>query len=104
MDRYVERPPAQRLTGLVQTVRTSEGRGCTGDASVETTIGHGTVLRSTLAPPPGSPQLAASEREFAAKFADCGADAAGLLVGLDRKGVAQLMRHAFPVHHPEDYA
>ncbi|WP_371799988.1 hypothetical protein OG963_39740 [Streptomyces sp. NBC_01707] len=104
-DGYVERPPAQRLIGPVEAVRTSKGPGLlTGDTSVQITIGHGTVPRTTLAPPPGSPQLAASKEEFAAKVADCGADAPGLLLGLDRKGAAQLMRDTFPVHHPEDYA
>ncbi|MET7527852.1 hypothetical protein [Streptomyces sp900116325] len=104
-DGYLERPLAQGLIGPVETVRTSKCSGLlTGDTSVEITIGHGTVLRTTFAPPPGSPQLAASEKESAAKIADCGADAPGLLVGLDRKGAAQLMRDTFPVHHPEDYA
>ncbi|MGW1736301.1 hypothetical protein [Streptomyces sp. NPDC001999] len=62
------------------------------------------MLRATLALPPGSPELPATEEEFAAKLADRGADVPGLLVGLDRKGAAQLMRDTFPVHHPKDHA
>ncbi|MFD4231339.1 MmgE/PrpD family protein [Streptomyces sp. NPDC058545] len=104
-DGYVERPLAQRLIGLVETVRTPEGSGLlTGDTSVEITTADGTVLRATLALPPGSPALPAAEEEFAAKLADCGADVPGLLVGLDWKGAAQLMRDTFPVHHPKDHA
>ncbi|MFJ3277041.1 MULTISPECIES: hypothetical protein [unclassified Streptomyces] len=57
-DGYVERPPAQRLIGPVEAVRTSKGPGrLTGDTSVEITIGHGTVPRTTLAPPPVSSNL-----------------------------------------------
>lgn len=74
-DGYVERPLAQRLIGLVETVRTPEGSGLlTGDTSVEITIGDGTVLRTTLALPPGSPEHPATEKEFATKLADCEAD------------------------------
>ncbi|MGW5277790.1 hypothetical protein ACWEQP_35900 [Streptomyces sp. NPDC004044] len=62
------------------------------------------MLRTTLALPPSSPELPATEVEFDTKLADCGADVPGLLVGLDWKGAAHLMRDTFPVHRPKDHA
>lgn len=96
-DDQVLRPLAQRLVGLVRTVTTSEGSGLlTGETVVEITLADGTTHRSALALPPGSPELPATEAEFAAKLTDCGADVPGLLDGLDWQRAARLMRSTFP--------
>lgn len=93
------------ILGPVETVRTPEGSGLlTGDTSVEITIGDGTELGAALALSPGFPEFPCTEKEFATKFADCGAGVPGLLVGLDRKGAAHLMRDTVPLHRPKDHA
>lgn len=98
-DAHVTRPLAQRLIGLVETVKTPDGSGLlTGSTTVEITTADGVVHRSALALPPGSPELPATEEEFAAKLADCGADVPTLLTGLGWEGAAQLMRRTFPAH------
>lgn len=104
-DQQVLRPLAQRLIGLVETVRTPEGSGLlTGETTVEVTTADGTVRRSVLDLPPGSPELPATPEEFAAKLADCGPDVPGLLAELGWKSAAQLMRDAFPSHRLEENA
>ncbi|MEU6577926.1 MmgE/PrpD family protein [Streptomyces sp. NPDC046805] len=96
-DEQVTRAEAERLVGLVEVVRTQDGEGLlTGETVIEVTTADGTVHGSTLALPPGSPELPATEAEFAAKLADCGTDVPGLVAGIDWKSAAELMRASFP--------
>ncbi|OIJ68245.1 MmgE/PrpD family protein [Streptomyces mangrovisoli] len=96
-DEQVRRPAARRLVELVEVVMSPDGDGLlTGETTVEITTVDGAAHTATLAFPPGSPALPATETEFAAKLADCGSDVVGLLTGLDWKGAAELMRASFP--------
>ncbi|MEE4496208.1 MmgE/PrpD family protein [Streptomyces sp. BE230] len=100
-DDQVLRPIAQRLVGLVETVTTPDGSGLlTGETAIEISLTDGTTHRSVLGLPPGSPELPATDAEFAAKLADCGKDVPGLLDGLDWPGAARLMRATFPAAGP----
>ncbi|MFI0961253.1 MmgE/PrpD family protein [Streptomyces sp. NPDC021080] len=101
-DAQVRRPQAQQLSGLVETVFAGEGSGLlTGSTTVEVELTDGTVHTAVLELLPGSPELPATDEEFAAKLADCGADVPGLLGGIDWKSAAELLRSAFPsTTHP----
>lgn len=104
-DGHVRRELAQRLIGLVETVRTPGGSGLlTGETTVEVTTSDGEVRAATLTLPPGSPELPATEAEFSAKLADCGADVPGLLAGVGWKAAADLLRGAFPAAPAEEHA
>ncbi|WP_030933901.1 MmgE/PrpD family protein [Streptomyces sp. NRRL B-24720] len=104
-DEHVRRTLAQHLVELVEIVKTPEGSGLlTGETTVEITTADGAVRGATLALPPGSPELPATEAEFAAKLADCGTDVPGLLTGIDWKGAATLMRASFPAARIEENA
>ncbi|MET7860132.1 hypothetical protein ABZS81_23595 [Streptomyces sp. NPDC005318] len=104
-DEHVRRTLAQRLVELVEIVKTPEGSGLlTGETAVEITTADGTVRGTTLALPPGSPELPATEAEFATKLADCGAEVPDLLNGIDWKGAAALMRASFPAARIEENA
>ncbi|MCQ4214066.1 MmgE/PrpD family protein [Streptomyces longispororuber] len=111
-DEQVRRPDARRLVELVEVVTSPAGAGLlTGATTVEITTIDGSTHTATLALPPGSSELPATETEFAGKLADCGADVPdllhlpGLLDGPDWKSAAELLRAAFPAApHPLEHA
>jgi 2-methylcitrate dehydratase PrpD len=96
-DEQVGRAEARRLVELVEVVKSPGGEGLlTGRTVVEVTTVDGVTHTAALDLPPGSPELPATDAEFAAKTVDCGADVPALLDGLDWKDAAALLRSAFP--------
>ncbi|MFD7861917.1 MmgE/PrpD family protein [Streptomyces sp. NPDC059783] len=102
-DDEVNRPAARRLVELVRTVTTPGGSGLlTGETRVEITTADGEVHRASLTLPPGAPGLPPTDREFAAKTADCGPDVPALLARPDWASAPEILRTAFPAPGPLD--
>lgn len=71
-DAAAQRPQAQRLAGLVETVLEPGGNGLLdGELDVEIHTASGAVARSRLRYPPGSPQRLPTEAELRTKIDDC---------------------------------
>ncbi|MEU5974643.1 MmgE/PrpD family protein [Streptomyces sp. NPDC047315] len=97
-DAAVNRPEAQRLTGLVEVVRTPGGDDILhGEIAIALTLDDGTTLRTSLAEPPGSPRRALTRADLAAKSAVCGPDVPGMLAGITWASARDLLAEALPM-------
>ncbi|GAC1445346.1 MAG: MmgE/PrpD family protein [Mycobacteriales bacterium] len=71
-DAAVNRPEAQRLTGLVEVELAPGGHGLLdGELEAEVHLLDGTVRRARHQYPPGSPQVPATHEQLDAKLQDC---------------------------------
>ena len=71
-DAAVARPEARRLVRLVEVELAAGGDGLLdGELEAEVHLADGTVLRTRLQHPPGSPQLPATPEQLGAKLQDC---------------------------------
>lgn len=100
-DEAVARPDARRLMGLTRVQLTKGGDGLLdGAVEVEVLLRGGTVVRTTLDHPPGSPGRPPTPEELSAKWADC-LHGSGLAPDeLTWDAAADLLRTALPRHRP----
>lgn len=93
-DAAVQRSAAQRLVPLVTVERTpAEGSGLLeGEVVIDVELAGGRTVRTTLAQPPGSPELPPSAADLDSKLATCGTDVPGLVRDADWVDMAALLR------------
>ena len=89
-DEAVRRPPARRLTGLVETKLDPGGSWLLdGELTAEIHTGGG-VLETSLRFPPGAPQRPPSQEQLTAKITDC-------VAGLDTEPASWTWQNAAQV-------
>ncbi|MGW8762915.1 MmgE/PrpD family protein [Streptomyces sp. NPDC055815] len=96
-DEAVKRPEVRRLIQAVDVIRTPGGDDLLwGEVDIRLALADGTVLRSTLALPPGAPLRAPGRTDLEAKFVACGADVPDLLSVLDWQSARTVLDRAVP--------
>ncbi|MFE5858204.1 MmgE/PrpD family protein [Streptomyces sp. NPDC056500] len=94
-DTAVGRPEARRLVAATEIVRTPGGDGLlSGEVDIFLELADGSVLRTSLTQPPGSPLRPPAPDDLARKFAACGADVSGLLGGVSWSSAPELLASA----------
>jgi 2-methylcitrate dehydratase PrpD len=98
-DSAVGRPEAQDLIQRVKPIydETDDDNLLAGDVRIDVELANGETVSASLEMPPGSPARPATEEEFAAKLAACGADVPALVDAITWTSARELLRRELPV-------